>query len=268
MWPMRWLAPSTRSAISAALSGGGWRLSTVAAATMDCSGVRRSWLSTAMNISLMRNASVRARSSCASACLRRCSSKNTPALLVSMCGSMGLYRKSTAPLSYPRNCQFCSREPAVMKMSGMCRVRSLPRISSASSKPFISGICTSSNARATSSWASSSSRASGPDWALRMSSPSRCSSASRAMRFSSTSSTSRHLVRSVWGMGGRECGVLKEGRMCPDQSNWRWCRSASSVAMPSGGRMWSTANPAMAACGMVGMLALAGSCTMVRPPAA
>ena len=32
--------------------------------------------------------------------------------------------------------------------------------------------------------------------------------------------------------------------------------------------MWSTANPAMAACGMVGMLALAGSCTMVRPPAA
>ena len=82
--------------------------------------------------------------------------KEHAALLVSMCGSMGLYRKSTAPLSYPRNCQFCSRDPAVAKMSG-CRVRSLPRISSASSNPFISGICTSSNARATSSWASSSS---------------------------------------------------------------------------------------------------------------
>ena len=35
-------------------------------------------------------------------------------------------------------------------MIGTCRVRSLPRISSASSKPSMSGICTSSSARATS----------------------------------------------------------------------------------------------------------------------
>ncbi len=59
MRDMRWLLLSMRSAMLATLPVSGWRVSNVAAALMDCSGVRRSWLSTAMNISLMRSASVR-----------------------------------------------------------------------------------------------------------------------------------------------------------------------------------------------------------------
>ncbi|MNV76204.1 hypothetical protein D3C71_1695420 [compost metagenome] len=89
---MRWARLATR-----ALSF--WRCSNAAPMTMDCSGVRRSWLSTAMNISLIRKASVRSSSCLANARLRSCSSKKTFAFMLSMCGSMGLYRKSTAPLS-------------------------------------------------------------------------------------------------------------------------------------------------------------------------
>src|SRR6202022_3743348 len=80
-----------------------------------------------------------------------------------------------------------------MKMIGTCRVRSLPRMSSASSKPSISGICTSRRARAT-SWTRSSSSASGPERAVKISTSCRRSNADNASRFSSRSSTSRHFT--------------------------------------------------------------------------
>src|SRR5581483_4574282 len=70
-----------------------------------------------------------------------------------------------------------------------------PRISSASSKPSISGICTSMRARATSCLSSSSS-ASEPERASSSMTPSRCSSARRASRLSSLSSTSRNFTGS------------------------------------------------------------------------
>src|SRR5436305_1769855 len=84
-------------------------------------------------------------------------------------------------------------------MIGTRRVRSVPRISSASSYPSIPGICTSSRASAT-SCRSSSSSAAGPDGALRISTPSRRSSASIAIRFFSTSSTTRIFTVSGCGM--------------------------------------------------------------------
>src|SRR5262245_25359213 len=78
-------------------------------------------------------------------------------------------------------------------MMGTRRVRSVPRMSSASSNPFIPGIWTSSRASAK-SWARSNSSASAPDRALSNSNPSRRSSASSARRFSSRSSTSKNLT--------------------------------------------------------------------------
>src|SRR5262249_42484272 len=81
-------------------------------------------------------------------------------------------------------------------MIGTRRVRSVPRMSSASSNPFIPGIWTSSRASAK-SWTRSNSRASGPDLTLSNSSPSRRNNASSARRFSSRSSTNRHLSLSL-----------------------------------------------------------------------
>src|SRR5882757_147106 len=101
--------------------------------------------------------------------------------------------KSTAPLSYPLNWRCCSRAPAVTNIKGMCRVRSLPRKSSASSKPSISGIWTSRKASATSCTRSSSS-ASEPERAVNTFTSWRANKAESASRFSSRSSTSKHLI--------------------------------------------------------------------------
>src|SRR3954471_13354061 len=82
-------------------------------------------------------------------------------------------------------------------MIGTWRVRSLPRMNSASSKPSMPGIWTSSSARAT-SWTRSSSSASSPDRAFRSTSPSRRSSASSDTRLSSRSSTRRKCTELMW----------------------------------------------------------------------
>src|ERR1700689_4314655 len=101
--------------------------------------------------------------------------------------------KTTAPLSYPLNWRCCSRAPAVTNIKGMCRVRSLPRSSSASSKPSISGIWTSRKASATSCTRSSSS-ASEPERAVKTITSWRANSAASASTFSSRSSTSKPLI--------------------------------------------------------------------------
>ncbi|MNP75676.1 hypothetical protein D3C76_1727750 [compost metagenome] len=73
-------------------------------------------------------------------------------------------------------------------MIGMLRVFSVPRISSASWKPFISGICTSMMAKAK-SCCSNSDSASSADGALKTSRSCPLINASRANRFSGRSST-------------------------------------------------------------------------------
>src|ERR1700760_1959109 len=78
-------------------------------------------------------------------------------------------------------------------MMGTRRVRSVPRINSANSKPFISGIWTSTNARAT-SWIKSNSSAALPERASRSSRLSRLSRPLKAMRLASRSSTSRNFT--------------------------------------------------------------------------
>ena len=92
-------------------------------------------------------------------------------------------------------------------MIGTWRVRSLPRISSASSKPSMSGICTSSRASAT-SCSSSSSSASAPERASSSSTSSRRSSAESASRFSSRSSTSRHFTRAARGRSVHDRAIV------------------------------------------------------------
>src|SRR5690349_4551896 len=83
-----------------------------------------------------------------------------------------------------------------MKMIGTAFDRSVPRISSASSKPSMVGMWMSSSASAK-SCTNNNSSAAGPDVALWISRSSPASSASSASRFSSTSSTSRHLTLST-----------------------------------------------------------------------
>src|SRR5262245_31880558 len=85
---------------------------------------------------------------------------------------------------------------AVMKMMGTVFERSVPRMSSASSKPSMVGMWMSSSASAK-SCTNNNSSAAGPEVALWISRSSPESSASRASRFSSTSSTSRHFTLST-----------------------------------------------------------------------
>ena len=102
--------------------------------------------------------------------------------------SKGLSTKSTAPVLYPRSTASWVCAMADTKMIGVSRVRGLPRINRATSKPSIPGICTSSSTSPTSS-SSRQRRASSPELAQRSSHSPSSSSACMASRFSTRSST-------------------------------------------------------------------------------
>jgi hypothetical protein len=144
-------------------------------------------------------------------------------------------------------------------MMGTARVRSAPRISSASSKPSISGICTSTTASAT-SCTKSSSRASRPERAPRISSASCRSSASRATRFSSRSSTSSTFCLGLGLMAGRTSSACSARRRPPAQA-------AQGPAQPGGAQGARRGQRRRAASGMAGEEAVRGSWTRARPPA-
>src|SRR5476649_2872964 len=190
MRTIRMPLPLMRVPIFATFSSGTNRARYSADAITADNGVRRSWPSTAMSISLASRSCWTVASCVASCCFCFSIWMNTSTFEFRIRESYGLYRKSTAPASYPRNVRPVSCAVAVRKMIGTCAVRGLPRISSASSKPSMPGMLTSRMASATSCLSSSSSAA-GPDAAASTEMSGRASDASSAVMLFCTSSTIR-----------------------------------------------------------------------------
>ena len=142
-------------------------------------------------------------------------------------------------------------------MSGMCRVRSAPRISSASSKPSISGIWTSSRTSAT-SWASSTRAPRAPERAVRISTSSGCEQ--RAQHEQVLLEVVDEQARDP---PGRRQRAVSHGGV-PSQSSGR----AAGRRSPASGSTWSTGPARQRRFDHRRRLRLGRILDHVRPPAA